>query len=136
MKLTTRKQKGGHASTEWLIHVGRDCYRFNLNARLLRDLGLRGGERIMIAKDEDSRNDWYMTIANVSEDGAKVRVSNRNRSGEPASMVFYNKAAANEILNSVKATDSATFIVAAKATKMPDGREWYRIMTAIPKKIR
>lgn len=90
----------------------------------------------MIAKDEDSRNDWYFTLTFIPKEGAKIRVASRNKSGEPNSVVFYNKAAANEILNSVDALDSATFIVAARTTAMPDGKEWFRIMTAIPKKKR
>lgn len=134
MKLSPRKQQDGNASTERRIHIGRNGYRFNLNTRLLRDLGLTGGERIIIAKDEDSRNDWYFTV--TTDEGAKIRIANRSKDGDPVSAVFYNKAAANEILNSVNAMNAATFIVAAKATKMPDDRTWYRIMTAIPTKTR
>lgn len=134
MKLSPRKQQFGNASTERRIHIDRGNYRFDLNARLLRDIGLTGGERVIIAKDEDSRNDWYFTV--TTDEGAKIRIANRNKDGDPLTAVFYNKAAANEILNSVNAMNSATFIVAAKATKMPDGRAWYRIMTAIPTKTR
>lgn len=131
MKLIPKKQQRGYISTERRIHIRRDNYRFYLNAQLLQDLGLKGDERIIIAKDEDSRNDWYFAI--TTEDGAKIRICHINKNGDPVSAVFYCKAAANEILNSVNAMNAATFIVAAKATMMPDGRTWYRIMTAIPK---
>lgn len=130
MKLIPQKQQFGYISTERRIHISRDNYRFYLNAQLLQDLRLTDGKRIIIAKDEDSRNDWYFTI--TSDSGAKIRICYRNKNGDPVSAVFYCKAAANEILNSVNAMNAATFIVAAKPTMM-DGRTWYRIMTAIPK---
>lgn len=121
-------------STERILCINRGAYRFFFNARLTRELGLRGGERILIAKDEDSRADWYLSI--TDNQGARLRITRRDGSGEPASAVFYNKAAANEILNAVKAINSVSLFVAAKPTRMPDGSEWYRIMTAVPKRIR
>ncbi len=130
MKLIPRKQQHGYVPAERRIHLRRDFYRFHLNAQLIQDLGLKGGERIIIAKDEDSRNDWYFTV--TTDEGAKIRICLRNKNGDPISAAFYNKAAVNEILNSVNAVNTAAFIVAAKATMMPDGRTWYRIMTSTP----
>lgn len=133
MKLADKNRPRGSVS-EWReILVTRTQYRISLNTRLLRDFGLAGGERILIAKDEDSRNDWYITL--TDRGGSKLRVAQRDQYGEPISIVFSSKPAATEILDSVKAELSAVFNVASKPTRMPDGRDWYRIMTAVPKRL-
>lgn len=134
MKLSTREPRVWSQSAERILSVQRNNYRFNISVRLFRDLKLSGDERIAIAKDEDSQNDWYMAV--TRERGSKITISRRNSKGEAIAISFSNKSAANEILNAVKATSFASFIVATKATLTPDGNEWFRIITSIPKKIR
>lgn len=106
---------------------------FSINVRLMEDLGMKGTERVLIAKDDESRNDWYITIGEDLDNGSKVRPMGHDKE-RPFSMRFQNKAAVEDILDSVKADASASFIVATKATRMPDGRTWYRILTSIPKR--
>lgn len=136
MKLTTYDKRTLSARPKASVHRTVNANRkngfFTLSVRLFEDLGLQCGERALIARDEDSRNDWYITFGESAETGAKLRVSNNNRQEKPRSMKFNNKAAAVAILDSVKAESSATFLVATKATTMPDGSQWYRILTTIP----
>lgn len=137
MKLTTYERKKpsvqAKASETRLLSANRKGGYFSINVRLMEDLGMKGTERVLIAKDDESRNDWYITIGEDLDNGSKVRPMGHDKE-RPFSMRFQNKAAVEDILDSVKADASASFIVATKATRMPDGSTWYRVLTAIPKR--
>lgn len=118
------------ASEVRMIAANRKGGFFCINVRLLQDLGLTHGDRLLIARDEDSRNDWYATFG--GEDlpgGTKLRKIGRDE--KTTSLRAQSKAAVNDILDSVNAEQSASFMVALKP-KMQDGKAWYRIMTANP----
>lgn len=140
MELTIYKKKKPHApglkSVMRILSANRKGAFFSINVRLMLDLGLTGGERVLIAKDDDSRNDWYMTAGADVIDGSKTRPMGQGKSGRPVSMRFQNKGAVEALLDSVKADYSASFIVATRPTRMKDGRDWYRILTATPRQKR
>lgn len=137
MKLTIYERKKpsvkAKASETRLLSANRKGGYFSINVRLTEDLGMTGTERVLIAKDDESRNDWYISIGGDLENGSKVRAMGGGKD-KSFYMRFQNKAAVEDILDSVKAEASASFIVATKATMMPDGSTWYRILTAIPKR--
>lgn len=136
MKLTAYERKKpcvkAKASETRLLSANRKGGYFSINVRLMEDLGMNGTERVLIAKDDESKNDWYISVGDIAN-GSKVRPMGSGKD-KPISMRFQNKAAVEDILNSVKAEASASFIVATRATRMPDGSVWYRILTAIPKR--
>lgn len=114
------------------ISANRKGGFFTLNSKAISELGLIPGIRVIIAKDKDSRNDWYLTFTEPDDEmGTKLRAG-RRKTQQIYAMRTQNKAAVNSILNSAKALYSATFILAATPTKMPDGTTWYRILTANP----
>lgn len=118
LQIIKRAHGGGNfpQSQERLVNANRKGGYFSFNSKCIRELGLTNETRILIAKDEESRNDWYVAFGEKL-DGMKLRAQ--------------YKTAAIEILDSVKAEKSATFLLAAKPTEQ-DGIEWYRIMTATP----
>lgn len=118
------------ASEVRMIAANRKGGYFSINVRLYEDLGLTAGQRILVAKDEDSRNDWYVTFG--SDDLPRGTKLQSIRSGaKPRSLRTHCKAAVYDLLDSVKAEQSASFMVALKP-KMVGGKAWYRIMTANP----
>ncbi|MCM1225112.1 MAG: hypothetical protein NC548_62745, partial [Lachnospiraceae bacterium] len=105
----------------------------SFNSKAIRDFDLRPGNRVIIAKDTDSKNDWYIAFVEPeNEAGTKLRIGLGHKTSKIYSMRTQNRAASGAILDSVKATYSATFIIAATPTQMPDGTIWYRVLTANP----
>lgn len=138
MKLTTYDRKKpsvtAKPSETRILSANRKGGYFSINVRLIHDFKMNGNERALIARDEDSRNDWYIIVGEDIGNGSKVRPIGLTRNGKPNSMRFQNKAAVEDLLDSVKASASASFIVATRPTRMPDGRDWYRLLTSIPKR--
>lgn len=127
LQIIKRAHGGGSfpQSQERLVSANRRGY-FGFSCKCVRELGLTNETRILIAKDEESRNDWYIAFGQ-EPDGVKLWAQGRPINSYRAQ----NKAAAIEILDSVKAEKSATFLLAVKPI-VQDGIEWYRIMTATP----
>lgn len=129
LQIIKRAHGGGNfpQSQERLVNANRKGGYFSFNSKCIRDFGLDNDIRILIAKDTDSRNDWYVAFGSELPEGMKLRTQGKPTSGYRAQY----KTAAVEILDAVKAEKSATFLIAAKPIEQ-DGIEWYRIMTANP----
>ena len=134
LKIYERRKSQVHArpSLVQLINANRKGGYFSLNIKAIELFGLEPGCRIVIANDEDSRNDWYLAFGNNLENGTKLRLTYSKRSNN---MRTQNKEAVNAILNSVKAEQSATFLI-SKSPKLIDGQTWYKILTAKPIRIK
>lgn len=134
LKIYERRKSQVHArpSLVQMINANRKGGYFSLNIKAIELFGLEPGCRIVVANDEDSRNDWYLAFGNNLENGTKLRLTYRKRSNN---MRTQNKEAVNAILNSVKAEQSATFLI-SKSPKLIDGKTWYRILTAKPIRIK
>ena len=135
LKIYERRKSQVHArpSLVQMINVNRKGGYFSLNVKAVELFGLKPGVCIVVAKDEDSRNDWYLTFGENLEIGTKLRLLHRGR--RINSMRTQNKEAVNDILNSVKAEQSATFLI-SKSPKLIDGKTWYKILTAKPIRIK
>lgn len=135
LKIYERRKSEVHAqpSLVQMINVNRKGGYFSLNVKVVELFGLKPGVCIVVAKDEDSRNDWYLTFGENLEIGTKLRLLHRGR--RINSMRTQNKEAVNDILNSVKAEQSATFLI-SKSPKLIDGKTWYKILTAKPIRIK
>ena len=134
LKIYERRKSQVHArpSLVQMINANRKGGYFSLNIKAIEVFGLEPGCRIVVANDEDSRNDWYLAFGNNLENGTKLRLTYRKRSNN---MRTQNKEAVNAILNSVKAEQSATFLI-SKSPKLIDGKTWYKILTAKPIRIK
>lgn len=134
LKIYERRKSQVHArpSLVQLINANRKGGYFSLNIKAIELFGLEPGCRIVIANDEDSRNDWYLAFGNNLENGTKLRLTYSKRSNN---MRTQNKEAVNAILNSVKAEQSATFLI-SKSPKLIDGKTWYKILTSKPIRMR
>ena len=128
LQIIKRAHGGGNfsQSQERLVNANRKGGYFNFNRKCIQELALTTETRILIAKDEESRNDWFVAFGQEL-DGIKLRSQGKPKTGYRAQ----HRSAVIKILDSVKAEKSATFLLAAKPIKQ-DGIEWYRIMTATP----
>lgn len=128
LRIIKRAHGGGiRQAKDRLVNTNRKGGYFTFNTRCVQDLGLTSKTSILIAKDEESRNDWYVAFGTGLPGSMKLRAQGKPTSGYRAQY----RDAAIEILDSVKAEKSATFLLAAKPTEQ-EGIEWYRIMTATP----
>lgn len=115
------------------ICVTRKDDSFTTSVRLAQDLGLLPGQRILIARDEDSKNDWYVTFGDKNLPGSS-KLTRASKEGKNLYLRAVNRAAAADLLDSICVEKSATFMIAIKPT-MIEGKAWYRIMTANPVRI-
>lgn len=107
-----------------------------LNAYMVSTLGLQPGDQMVIAKDIDTRNDWYISFGDEAIQGFKMSwLHSRNRKTLTLAG-YYNLKAVQEILKSVNAEVSASFIIATEKPKTYGGRQWYRILTSNPIHLR
>ena len=109
--------------------------RIALNAFLVRALNLNSGDRLIIAQDTDTRNDWYISFGDDSTEGYRLSQRRAKQPGRGL-LACYCQEAIIKILDSVKAETSATFLVGTNSPKQYEGRTWYRILTANPTYIR
>lgn len=109
--------------------------QISLNGHIVTTLNLHVGDQLILAKDTESRNDWYITFSKEEIKGYKMSAlhpkTRRNMLGAYCSM-----KGIEELLASVKAEKSASFILSMNNPKEHDGLIWYRILTSIPKLIR
>ena len=116
------------------INVNRRNGGFVLSAALCSQLGVKKGDHVMFAKDEESKDGWYMCVT-ASELGygiyekstCKGRYITRSRYATC-------KLFAASILDAIKAKRAASLLVAAKPVEV-DGVEWYQIITSKPLRI-
>ncbi len=113
------------------VCVNRSKGTLYFNKKAMLDFGLSTENRVVVAQDEDSRNDWYLCFTGP-DDKAGARLRKEHKRCERSSIKAHMLKAARAILDSAKVTNSATFIIAASPTITPDGTEWYRILTANP----
>lgn len=114
------------------LAVNRKTGRFTFNVKAVEEMGLNKGYRVALARDEDTRADWYFTFDTEGMTSNKVNIRHslptrrQSHVGE-----FANGNAARQILDEISASTSATFIIASKGIEQ-DGRTWYRIITNRP----
>ena len=129
-----KPKKGGSKATMAIININHKG-RVGINVILQRKLHLNPKDTLLIARDCDSRNDWYLSFGTHLQEGYALRFLSKNIPSKGMAS-NYGKIVINEILASVNATRSASFYVALSNPKEVDGRTWYRILTANPKSIR
>lgn len=109
--------------------------RVGLNIFLVQTMNLNTGDRMIMAQDLDSRNDWYISFGDDTSEGHRMSQLRAKRPGKGL-VAYCNREAINTILDSVNAKVSATFLIGTNNPKQYDGRTWYRILTATPELIR
>lgn len=115
------------------LAVHRPSGRFTLSVKAVEELGIKSGDTIALAKDEESRDDWYLTFETdgLESNSINVRTSEGKNRKQSRIAEFRNKAAAREILDALGIPNAATFIIATRGIQQ-DGRTWLRIITTKP----
>lgn len=111
------------------------CGTIGINTFLQHTLRLEPGNRLLIARDTESRNDWYLSFSEESGEGYKIKYL-RVRRPSVGMTTNYQKKMVKDLLASVKAQRSASFYVATGNPTIHDGKTWYRILTSNPKFVR
>lgn len=117
--------------TKWLLNVNLNTGSFYLNDLIRADLDLKNGMPVLVAKDEKSGK-WFISF-DEGLNGFRLHRLN-NSKGYCPRLMFGSKEPAHLLLDEVKASVGATFIVAQKPTII-DGHTWYRIITNPPARV-
>lgn len=118
------------------ISVTRIPGSFSFSQTAQRDLEIKDGQGIILAQDDESKNDWYLCFAD-SDSSFTIR-KRRNggyAKGFAPTLYFSNKFTANKLLDTVKATKAATLLISTKPTIIGD-KEWYKIVISKPLRIK
>ena len=100
---------------------------FSVAAR--RELGLQADQYVLVAHDEDSRSDWYVSFS-AEAGGFPLRrkeATGREKGRWEPNISFTCKFVADKLLEAAKAGRAATFLVAAKPVT-EGGRQWYKLI--------
>ena len=117
-----------------VININRNKGQVTLNGHIVRTLDLHAGDQLILAKDIDSRNDWYISFSKEDIKGYRMSVLHPKNKGHMLSAYCSTKGI-EDILTSVRAEKSVSFILSLNNPKQHDGMTWYRILTAVPKLI-
>lgn len=109
--------KGGNRT----VRINRSNGVIYLSRMLAKSLSFRGGEKMIIANDEDNPKDWYLGKTN-NENGFDLR-------DDKGGVRFINKCLALKILDSAKVEANSTFLVAKEPINI-DGVLYYKIITS------
>ena len=129
-----RNGSGRVTSNVRSVNVNRKNGGFVFSLALSESIGMKKGEYVMFAKDEDSKSDWYMCVTQSDLGYAIFQKSGGKAEIRTRSLYATSKFAAQGILDDVKAKRAASFLVAMKPVEM-DGLKWYRIITDRPLRI-
>lgn len=113
------------------VSVRRKGRQVTLSRRFVSDENVKKDDTTfaLLAFDEDSKQDWYLTIGN-HPNGYKVN-DRTDKSGKGLTHYFSVGKVAWKLLDTCKIKESGSFLVAEKPTVI-DGVTWYKIITAKP----
>ncbi len=118
------------------ISITRVPGSFAFSQAAQKELKFKDGQGLFLAQDEESKNDWYISLADT-DNGFTIR--KRRNSGYAKRCVptlyFCNRYMANRLLDTVKASKAATLLISTKPTII-DGKEWYKIIVSKPIRIK
>ncbi|WP_320980009.1 hypothetical protein [Bacteroides sp.] len=118
------------------ISVTRKPGTFSFSQTAQRDLEIKDGYGVLLAQDDESKNDWYICFAD-SDSSFTIR---KRRNGGYAkdfapTLYFSNKFIANRLLDTIKAAKAATLLISTKPTII-NSKEWYKIVISKPLRIK
>ena len=126
--------KAGRPKYKTISFYKRDR-TFSLSSLVVSDLDISLDHKVLIAKDEDSKNQYYISFSKEHNNGFKLR---QKKSGgynkEHITVICSCRDVVDCILNDFKAEKSATFLLSEKP-KQIDGLYWYAIIPNPIKKI-
>lgn len=113
------------------VSVRRKGRQVTLSRRFVSEENIKKDDTTfaLLAFDEDSKQDWYLTIGN-HRNGYKIN-SHGDKSGKGFTLYFCVGKVAGELLDTCKIKESGTFLVAENPTEFL-GETWYKIITTKP----
>lgn len=124
------KSKAGRPLYKTITFSKRDR-TFSLSSLAVSDLDINLDHKVLIAKDEDSKNQWYFSFSKEYNNGFKLR---QKKSKDYTSIICSCRGAVDCILKDFKAEKSATFLIGEKPKNI-DGFLWFPIIPNPIKKI-
>jgi hypothetical protein len=108
---------------ERLCRVNRGTGVFTFSGELVKCLGLKTGDRVIVANDQEDKKGWYICKTD-NEAGFVV-------TGKDKALLIRNSFVAGLLLSSIKIEKSASFLV-AKEPIVIDGEKYYQLITTKP----
>jgi hypothetical protein len=96
------------------------------------ELGLTTESRLSMARDTDSKNDWYLCVDRRNVEGMQLH-SRKNTGYCKGIETLYvcSGAISSRILDSVGAKKGVTFLISKKPVEI-GGLQWYQVITSKP----
>ena len=113
------------------VGINRNSGRFTFNVKSIDELGIKAGMFAIIAKDTDSRNEWYVCISEQNICRNKIHIRKYAHFERTRVATFMNRKLAAEILDLLNAQNSAKLIISERPVQ-DKNRVWYRLLTSTP----
>ena len=108
--------------------------RIRLSRALVSGLSLKTGQRVILANDRDSKKDWYITFS--GDEGEGYKLNSLSKQVSTILVAEYNTDVVRTLLTAIKADISATLLIAMNHPIQNNGKNWYRILTSNPKRVK
>ena len=108
--------------------------RIRLSSGLVAGLRLQSGNRVILANDRENRKDWYITFS--GDEGEGYKLNNLSKQVSTTLVAEYNTDVVRTLLTAIKADISATLLIAMNHPVQNNGKNWYRILTSNPKRVK
>ncbi len=111
------------------IQVYKSNGSISFSTVTVKDLGITLDHKVMFAKDEDSKTQWYFAVSKDLENGIKLRVKKNGGMCKDVETVACScRLVVDGILADFKAEKNAVLLVGAKPKEI-DGIKWFPIVT-------
>lgn len=117
------ENSNANRTDERLCRVNRGTGVFSFSGELVKCLGLKNGDRIIVANDQEDKKGWYIRKTD-SKSGFVI-------TGKDKALLIRNSFVAGLLLSSIKIEKSASFLV-AKEPVVIDGEKYYQLITTKP----
>ncbi len=128
------RQTGSRAGYRSL-NINRKNKAISFSQVAIRDLGLSTGSRVSVARDCESRNDWYIRVDKGNTDGMQIRAKKNSGYCKKLTTLYVGSSfISSRLLDSLGAKKGASLLIAAKTVDI-DGVQWYQLITSKPLRI-
>lgn len=126
-KFTGKPQLGRPALRSISVYKSNGSISFS--DIVVKDLGITLDHKVLIAKDEDVKNQWYLAVSKEFENGINLRI--KKNGGVFKDVITYAcscRYAVDNILEDCKVEKNALFLIGNKPKEI-DGVKWFPIIS-------
>lgn len=127
--------RGGQRMQFRALSINRRNAKISFTRKATEELNINTEKSVIFARDDESKNDWYICLMPDQTTGIPVRAHNGAGFAKGYSTMSVTcRSLSATILDALKAKSGATILI-DQTPVVIDGQEWYQLMTAKPLRL-